>query len=183
MKHLSAWINRFSTGWMTLAGLLIFILFMALVMPRQAGSAEPSDQEVGSPDLSFFYTPAELYKMAEAYGEQGRADYIKARFTFDLLWPLVYTLFLSTAISWLFRRAALSEGPWGWANLAPILGLLFDYAENISTSLVMYRFPAATPVFATLAPFITAIKWTFVAASFIFLIIGIIAAVWKSIRS
>ena len=123
-----------------------------------------------------------LKKMAEAYGEQGRAAYIRARFTFDLIWPLVYGFFLVTAISWVFARGFPPESRWRWANLAPILGMLFDYLENISTSLVMFRYPATTPIVAWLAPFFTTVKWIFVNGSFVLLVIGVVAALWRSVQ-
>ncbi len=182
LKRFSTWLYKVSTGWVALAGLIVFLLFTAFVLPAQTAGADIISKEVGSPDMSFFYTSDDLYRMAETYGEQGRAAYIRARFTFDLIWPLVYTLFLSTAVSWTFKRALISESRWCWANLAPISGMAFDYAENISTALVMYRYPTTTLMVATIAPFLTAIKWIFVAGSFVLVIIGITAVIWQSIR-
>lgn len=177
LKRLSGRLYYISTGWVALAGLIIFLLFTAFILPTQAASANPISENVGSPDMSIFYTRGDLYKMADAYGEQGRAVYIRARFTFDFIWPLVYTLFLSTAVSWTYKRAFISESRWRWLNLVPILGMAFDYAENISTSLVMCRYPASTDILAALAPVFTAVKWLLVAGSFILLTIGIIAVI------
>jgi hypothetical protein len=152
------------------------------VLPQQACKAA---QEIGgadSPDTSFFYAPADLYRMAEAYGEPGRQAYIRARFTFDLVWPLVYTLFLATAISWLFGRAFAPDSRWQRANLAPLLGALCDVLENLSTSLVMLRYPAQTAVADLLAPVSTALKWGFLGASFLLLFAGIVATIWRWIK-
>jgi hypothetical protein len=149
------------------------------------GTARPfhkGGQETGSahsPDTSLFYSAGDLYRMAEAYGEQGRQAYVKARFTFDLVWPLVYTLFLAAAISWVFGRAFASDSRWQRANLAPLLGALFDYLENLSTSLVMLRYPAQTPVLDALASVFTASKWGFLGASFVLLFGGIVVAAWR----
>ncbi|NBD35726.1 MAG: hypothetical protein GVY30_06970, partial [Chloroflexi bacterium] len=96
-KRISVWLRNISTGWIALAALAIFLLFTALVLPRQAAQSEAETGEAGSPDTSLFYAPDELYRLAEAYGPSGRAAYIRARFTFDVIWPLVYTAFLSTA--------------------------------------------------------------------------------------
>lgn len=182
MRKLSNWLYQVSTGWVALIGLVIFLLFTALVLPGQSAQAEMVSGEVGSPDMSFFYSPQELYEMAEAYGEQGRADYIRARFTFDLIWPLVYGLFLCSAISWVFARGFSPDSRWRWANLTPILGMLFDYLENISTSLVMWRYPDATPLIAWLAPLFTAVKWAFVSGSFVLLLLGVVIIIWRAIR-
>ncbi|UCC86448.1 MAG: hypothetical protein JSV81_16575 [Anaerolineales bacterium] len=181
-KRISGWLRRLSTGWMTLAALLIFLLFSILVLPQQATRAEQATGSPDSPDTSFFYSASDLYRMAEAYGQQGRQAYVRARFTFDLVWPLVYTLFLATAISWILGRTFGPDSPWQRANLAPLLGALFDYLENLSTSLVMLRYPAQTAVVDRLAPLFTALKWSLIGASFALLFGGIGAAIWRWIK-
>ncbi len=178
-RQLSDWLRRVSSGWVALAALVVFLLFSALVLPRQASQAEQDSGDAGSPDMSFYYSTGDLYQMAEAYGEEGRGAYIRARFTFDLIWPLVYTAFLATALSWLYGRAFPLGSRWQRANLAPVLGALFDYLENISTSLVMLRYPAQTPLVDVLAPAFTALKWVFVGGSFVLLLGGIVIAAWQ----
>lgn len=180
-RRISAWLSRVSTGWVALAALVVFLLFVALVLPRQAGQAARETGSAGSPDTSFLYTPAELYRMAEAYGESGRRAYIRARFTFDLAWPLVYTLFLATAISWVFGRAFPPQSRWQRANLAPLLGATLDYLENVSTSLVVLRYPARTAVADLLAPVFTALKWALIGSSFFLLLVGVVVVAWRRI--
>ena len=182
-KRFSDWLHRVSRGWVALSAMLIFLLFSALVLPQQATKAEQDTGSSDSPDTSFFYTPGDLYRMAEAYGEQGRQAYIRARFTFDLVWPLVYTLFLTTSISWVFGRAFAPDSRWQRANLMPILGALFDYLENLSTSLVMLRYPEQTAVVDALAPVFTALKWLFLGASFLLLFAGMAIAAWRWMAS
>jgi hypothetical protein len=182
-NRLSNWLHRISTGWVTLAALLIFLLFSALVLPRQAATSEQETGAADSPDMSLIYTPSDLYQMAELYGEQGRAAYIRARFTFDLVWPLVYTLFLSTALSLLYARGFATDSRWQRANLAPVLGALLDYLENLSTSVVMWRYPAPTAVIGVLAPVFTLLKWAFVGGSFVLLLIGLAAIAWRWLRN
>jgi hypothetical protein len=179
MNNISEWIHRISTGRVTLLMLVIFLLFGALVLPAQSALAEETSGGAGSPDTSFIYSAADLYQMAESYGEAGRAAYIRARFTFDLVFPLVYTAFLVTAISWLSRRGFPAGSRWQLANLAPILGAIFDYLENIAAALVMSRYPALTPVVDALAPVFTLVKWIFVGGSFALLLIGLAAAIFR----
>jgi hypothetical protein len=183
LKRLSSWLCHISTPWVALAALVVFLLFSILVLPRQSASADRVAGEVGSPDMSFYYSVDDLYRMAEAYGEQGRSAYVRARFTFDLIWPLVYTFFLVTAIGWVYGRAFPPDSRWQWANLAPVLGALFDYLENLSTSIVMLRYPSPTAVVDNLAPLFTMLKWIFVGGSFALLFVGIPAAVWRYARA
>ncbi len=183
MKNFSDWLHRFSTGQMALIALAVFILFMAFVMPGQAAQANKIGAQAGSPDMSFFYSANDLYRMAEAYGPQGRQAYIRARFTFDVIWPLVYAFFLVTSVSWLFRKAFGPASPWQVANLVPVLGAGFDYLENIATSLVMARYPATTPLVDMLASLLTIIKWTLVNGSFVLLLLGAALALWNGLKN
>ena len=180
VESISRSLHRSSSGWLSLIAFVIFVLFTALVLPAQAAEADANSGGAGSPDTSFFYSPSDLYRYAEAYGESGRQAYVRARFTFDLVWPLVYTFFLVTSISWVFRLAFPAQSLWQRANLAPLLGLIFDYLENLSTSLVMLRYPQTTPIVDVLAPVFTGLKWVFVTGSFVLLLVGGIAAlrVW-----
>ncbi|HOT93193.1 MAG TPA: hypothetical protein PLJ78_14855 [Anaerolineae bacterium] len=179
LHRLSSILHRWATGRVALLATVIFVLFTSLVLPRQAAEAEITSGGAGSPDTSFWYTPNDLYQMAESYGLAGRQAYLKARWTFDLVWPVVYTIFLSLTISWVFQRAFASENYWQLANLIPVAGMLFDYLENSVTSLVMARYPALTPGIAHLAPLFTLTKWVFVNGSFVLLLIGIVVALWR----
>jgi hypothetical protein len=181
MTGLYDWLYKASSGWAALISLGIFVAFTALVLPDQAKSASEVSGDARTPDLSFFYTPNELLEMAESYGEDGRDAYIKARFTFDLAWPVVYILFLATSISWVFQRA-FTPGSRLWKlNVVPLIGALFDYLENISTSLVMFRYPQRIPGIELLASAFTPLKWIFVSGAFVLLLVGIVVAVRKGV--
>ena len=178
----SNWLLKISTGPITLACLAIFLIFSVLVQPDQAAQAEIYSAEVGSPDTSLYYTASDLNRMAEAYGSQGRTAYIRARFSFDLIFPLVYTAFLVTAISWLIKRSNLDWRTWGLLNLLPVMGMLFDFLENISTSIVMARYPQSTVVVGHLAGVFTLFKWLFIGASFLVLLFAGVIVIWSSIK-
>jgi hypothetical protein len=173
----SDWLYKVSTGWVTLSAVIVFFLFSALVLPGQSSSASV-DPAIGSPDLSIYYSAGDLLRMAEAYGEQGREEYIRARFTFDLVWPLVYTFFLVTTISWIYNQLGAGDKNWRAINLLPVLGMLGDYLENIATSLVMWQYPKSLPLVPWLAGTITTLKWLLIAGSFISLVVGVILLIW-----
>ena len=180
MKRLSTFLARISNGWVALTALIIFGLFIALVLPRQSAQAQAGAARVESPDMSFLYSADDLYRMADAYGEAGRADYIRVRFTFDLIWPLVYVFFLGTGISWVNRKAFPPDSRWRLTNLAPLVSGLFDYLENLCASLVMLRYPAHTALADTLAPIFTLAKWVILSGSFALLLVGIVLALLRS---
>jgi hypothetical protein len=172
MKALSNYFYRVSSARNLVISLIVFVAFSILVLPEQSTDSATYASNVGSPDLSFFYSPEDLYRMAEAYGVEGREEYIKARFTFDLIWPVVYTAFLTMFISWLFGRSIPTYSGFRTVNLIPIFGMLFDYLENISTSIVMWRFPEKMIAIAVIAPVFTLLKWILISIAFLLLVVG-----------
>jgi len=182
MKTLSKWLYRVSSGWVALAGLIIFLAFIGLVLPDQAAQAEVYSGDLGSPDSSIFYTADQLAAFAEAYGPQGREAYIQARWTFDVAWPLVYTLFLTTSISWLLKKSGNHTSRLALINLLPVFGMALDFMENTAASIVMARFPRNTPILAHLSGVFTAFKWILIALGFAALILAIFLMLGKLIK-
>ncbi len=117
--------------------------------------------------------------MAEEFGAEGRAAYVRARFSFDIIWPLVYTFFLLTATSWAVRKAFPPDSRWRQLNLAPLPALVFDYLENVSAALVMARYPRTTAVFDWLAPAATALKWSTLSLAFLVMLATLLLAFYS----
>ena len=171
MSRFSSWLVRRTPGWLALLATVAFLLFTAAVLPQQSARAEQAGGGASSPDTSFFYSPADLVAMADAYGPEGRRAYVQARYTFDVVWPVVYGVFLVSSISWLSRRGFPSGSRWQRGNLVPLAAVLFDILENLTTSIVMLRFPEPAPIPAMLAPWFTAIKWILVGGSLVLLLV------------
>jgi hypothetical protein len=180
---LSRWLERISKGWVTILAVVIFFVFTPLVLPGQAARFEEVAGGGPSPDQSFIYAPSDLYEMAEAFGPDGRAAYVRARWTFDVVWPIVYTFALVTAIGWMAKRAFPEGSKARLLNLVPVLGLLFDYLENICASIVMARYPAQTPVIDLLTTIFTPVKWVFVVGSFMVLAAVAVAWIARGVRN
>ena len=180
-KRVSDGLHTISPGWVTLTATLVFVVFMILVLPYMASLSEAQTGSQESPDTSFFYTDEDLYRMAQEYGEAGRQAYVRVRWSFDVIWPLVYCIFLATGISWLTRRAMPSGSKWQRANLVPLLAAFFDFLENLFASVVMSRYPNPTIILAALTPWMTVIKWILVGASVVLLLAFGLLLVWRSI--
>jgi len=155
LKKISQVLSKFSKPGIILVALAVFIVFSAVALPHQYAAAEAYSGGLGSPNLSLFYTSADLYRMAEQYGPAGRAAYVRARFSFDLIFPIIYTLFPVTAISRFLEMLSPKLSRWQMLNLAPIIGMLLDFLENITASVVISRYPAPSPFSACLAPVFT----------------------------
>lgn len=181
-RGITSWLEEKSTGKLTIVGLVLFVLFSVLFLPVQSQQAESYSQGMGSPDTSLFYTPADLYEMANAYGEEGRIAYINARFSFDIAFPILYTFFLTTAISWFAKRVLAQQSGLHSGNVLPLYAFVFDFLENISTSMVFKNFPEQSRFWASLAPFCTLVKWIYVAASFVLLLGLVIGYIIQRVR-
>jgi len=166
-RGLSSWLYRVSTGWVVLGAIAVFVVFSATVLPMAASDAEQYANGAASPDTSFWYSADDLRQAAGEFGSDGRDAYVQARFTFDLVWPLVYGAFLATALSWLLARGLSASSPWRRLNLLPVVVVLLDYAENVCTAVTIGRYPAETAVLPYLAPFFTASKWLLITVSFL----------------
>ncbi|MBA4384438.1 MAG: hypothetical protein C0410_06855 [Anaerolinea sp.] len=182
MKKLSAFFYRVSSGWVALIGLLVFVIFSVLVLPVESARVDAYSQGLGSPDTSFIYDSKMLLQMAEAYGEEGRSAFLTARWGFDLAFPLIFTFFFITSISFLFKKGLGGSSNLLLINLVPLLGLFFDLAENTATSVVMAAYPLVGTWGQFLAPVFTPIKWIFVTICMLLLFIGLLLWLTKRIK-
>lgn len=183
IQKTSEWFyQKIRLGWL-LFSTVLFILFLVFVLPAQADQAQTYSAQTGSPDTSFFYSRQQLFDMAEDYGEAGRQAYVQARFSFDLIFPLVYTFFLITSISWLLRRSAQKQSIDRRVNLLPAGALILDVLENICAAAVMAAYPTRLPVFAWLATVFTPLKWLMVGINFLLLLVIFILFVHSRIKS
>lgn len=185
VDRVAAGLARGVRGWMAVAAVVLFAVFTATALPAQAEAGAFYTDRYAAPDTSLWYSPDDLYAAAEAWGSDGRAAYVRARVTFDVIWPLVYGAFLLTTLAWVWARGTAPGTRWRWVALLPVVAVALDYAENICAAMVMARYPARTPVLAELAPLFTTGKWLALSASFMLLGIGVIVALvarWRGWR-
>ncbi|MGV8026992.1 MAG: hypothetical protein AB2L18_10585 [Anaerolineaceae bacterium] len=171
LQNKSEQVIKFSKKSVAIVGFIFFLAFSILFLPGQTKLTETYSAGLGSPDTFLFYTPADLYHMAETYGAAGRIAYIKARLTFDIAFPILYTFFLVTSISWFESRVLERGNEFRTANMLPFFAMLFDLLENACTAFVFSSYPTYIPFISMLAPFFTMLKWICVGSSFLFLII------------
>ena len=125
-------------GWLALGAVVLFAWFTAVVLPAQAEAGAFYTVRYAAPDTSVWYFPDDLYAAAEAWGRDGRAAYVHARVTFDVIWPMVYGTFLLTTLAWSTVFVGIPAiivglllGPYGWAKAlrARMAGVAHDRPE------------------------------------------------------
>jgi hypothetical protein len=155
---------------------VFYILFPAVILPAAEAQIKAYSGGVGPIDLKFTYTPAEVFQMVEAYGEQGRAFYRTVELTGDILYPIAYTLFFGTLLTAVLRRAFPQNTMVQRLPLLAVLGFLFDMAENVGIVTMLSQFPTQSETVAQLTSIFTTLKWVTFGAMILTLLTGLI--VW-----
>jgi hypothetical protein len=174
--RVSAFLNKITNGWTFLLSAVIFLLFLIFILPWMAERTSSFAGDAGSIDTKFFYTGPEIYRIAEAYGEDGRKSYALARVTFDLVFPLAYTFFLAVSMTFTFRYLFSSSSTWQRAPLFAIGTMLFDFLENIAIVIIMLTFPARILWLGWLTAVLTMLKWVLMTITLGLFFIGIFGA-------
>lgn len=182
IERLSNVLHRYAKGWLVLVLFLLDGAFMGFVMPIIGALMKGDSGGPGPLDLQFFYTPAKAYEMVASYGEYGRAFYRSVELTADILYPIVYTLFFSLLISWLFQRGFPAGSTMQRLNVVPFGGWLFDLLENLGIVAMLSIFPSTPAALAWLTALFTAVKWLFAGASILLVLVGLVMALKNGFR-
>jgi hypothetical protein len=159
--------------------LIIFAVFTATVLPDEAirGVEAGLTQSI---DTSILYSVEDLYSIISGYSREVRLAYIYQRFTFDLIWPLVYGLFIVVSNAYLLIKIKIKR----LNNLIyfPLAAVGLDFLENISVSILMFIYPFRINALAVLASIFTTLKWFTLSYSFIQIIILLVVLVIIKIK-
>lgn len=144
--------------------LLLVAIFNVVIMPNLAG-----DQQAVPIDLQFAYSPERAYELVNSYSEETRYNYMIGEMTMDVLYPVVYTLFLSLTLLLLFPKNQKLA-------LIPYVIFVADMLENTGIVTMLYNFPKELYTVAMLTSVFSTIKWSVVAIALLLLIVGLVKA-------
>lgn len=183
LAKLSNTLQRYARGWIIMLLFLLDAAFMGFIMPRAGASMKGGSGELGPLDLQLFYTPTKAYQMVASYGEAGRAFYRITELTLDIIYPIVYTLFFSLLITWLFRKGFPVGSRMQRLNVVPFGAWLFDLLENLGIVGMLSVFPSTPALLAWVTALFTLVKWLFAGASMVLVVIGLVRLVRLKINS
>jgi hypothetical protein len=95
---------------------------------------------------------------------------------------LIYTFFLTSGISWLFKHLPEKNNSFKRLNLLPLGAMLLDFLENINAAGAIGAYPSARPILACLAAIATPLKWLLVGASFLSLLAAVIMRILALVK-
>jgi len=176
LNNLSATLRKYASGWLVLVFFAGEAFFNAVVLPRRQATIEAGSGGTGPIDLQFFYTPEKVYGMVASYSEEVRASYRLFELTGDIIYPIVYTLFFSLFITWLFQRGFASNSRMQTLNVVPFGGWLFDLLENLGIVTMLSIHPSTPAALAWISAIFTLVKWLFAGATIILILIGLAMA-------
>jgi len=182
LTKLSNTLKKYANGWLVLGLLAVWIIFNAVIMPGQQKKFEADAGGAGPIDLQFFYTPEKVYGMIASYSPEVRAGYRIFELTGDILYPIVYTLFLSLAITWSFQRGFASDSKMHKYNVVPFGAWLFDLFENLGIVTMLSVFPSTPALLAWASTIFTTVKWLFVVPSALLLLFGLVKAAMNGFK-
>ena len=183
LNTISQKLHGWTTGWRVLFLFLLNIVMTGYIMPvATAILALAANNSVLPLDLLFFYTPAEAFAMLEKYGPAGRALYMKIELTVDLLYPIIYTLFLGLLISWLFQRAFPPQNKMQKWNVAPLGAWFFDLLENVGILTMLAMYPSQPALLAWIIMLFGLLKWALVFLCIVLVLVGLVKAAMNRFR-
>lgn len=124
-------------------------------------------------ELGFFYTPNDIYNLAQNYGEVGRSIYITCALTIDILVPLATSAFLTILVIYLGKK--LNKHNDNKIIILGILACLSDWIENILLIITLKLYPQEYPLLVTSASIMTTIKYILM----IYFVIVLIYRIYK----
>ncbi len=174
LNKLSNRLQRWAKGWLVFILFLLDAAFVGFILPIAEALMKGDAGGPGPIDLQFFYTPTKVYGMIEAYGEYTRVFYRNFELTMDILYPIVYTLFFSLLITWLFTRGFPENSRMQKLNLIPFGTWVFDLLENIGIVSMISIYPSTPAALAWVTTIFTMAKWTFAGLSLMLVLVGLI---------
>lgn len=160
---------------------LILVLFMAIGLPLFANYSNHVLGSTKTPDTSFIHSSKNLYEIARRYCIYVRSAYIDLRWTFDVVWPLLYT---SVLVLWTVKLSdfIFKKNRFKYLYLLPLISMGFDFMENVGASIVMYRYPKKTLFIDSMTPIMTLLKWVTVVGSLTVVICLMVLALKKRLK-
>lgn len=145
--------------------IVLFLVFLIGVLPWMNYMNYYYSSLSVSFDSNFGYTLSNYYYIRESLGSSGRQYYIIERFTFDLMWPLVYGAFL-------FLMATQINSK----NLKNVVfymigfSVIFDFLENIAAVVFVLCYPDSCNLLIYILMVFTILKWALLIVSAILLV-------------
>lgn len=150
-----------ASTWKYLLPLFVMLCgFYAIIFPYyQSQLSVIAGEEVKPLDVRFTYTLEEVTRDFGKLGEAGRNVYKVVVGRVDMIFPVVYGLFLMLLLVNLLKKTTKPGSRLMLIALLPALVMLFDYLENLNTLRLLENYPDLLPQAVARGEQMTRIKW------------------------
>lgn len=167
---------------LTTLRLFLVFLILTIIVVMAMGNITPQILALsgGAPilDIRPGYTFAEVEQLFTVLGEQGRQLYTTLQ-VLDLIFPLAYGMTLTLALTGVITRLFPEGHTMEKAVSLPILGMIFDYLENITIATLIASYPNLSPLAVSIASIFTQLKWSFIILACVLLVLLAVLALIK----
>lgn len=129
-------------------------------------------------DSKLSYDSDEVYALFRKFDRPSRQLYAWTEITVDMIFPIIYSLFLSLLMIWFFQKSFKYE-KYGSLAMLPFIAMLFDYCENVLIAAMLFDYQREHFAVARVASLATKLKWSF----FLLSLLAILFGIWLVIRS
>ena len=158
----------------------IFILFALLVFFNLVlfpGILSSGTHNLVTHDQLFWYTPQRAYEIMDAYPPEFLRFAVIGYFMVDMIYPLLYGSIIWFLLIITFQRAYSKNSFADRVVFFPWAGVICDYLENISLSIIYLQYPKELTAIAWMATTFTALKWIFIGIGLLLVCIGAVKLV------
>lgn len=173
LTKLSDSLARIAKPWLIVLSFLVMSAMMGYFLPGAQAQLEANGS--GPIDLMPFPSPEAVLHAVESLGQAGRAFYLFVETTYDIVYPISYTLFYGLVITVLINQVASQGSRFRRLNLLPLVAFVFDMLENIGIVTLLASYPAQSAAVASYVSVVNGVKWLFAYAS-ILALFGSLAA-------
>lgn len=173
-KKISDKFHGWAKGWLVIVLLLLDMFFGGFIMPLIGGMMQGGQGGIQPLDLMMFQTPDKLFEMLSKIGDL--AFYRNVELTVDILYPIIYIFAFGLLISWLFQRGFAPNSAMRKLNIMPLGAWFFDLLENLVIVSLVSVHPAQPLALGWLLFLFSSLKWVFVFASVLLIVIGLAMA-------
>ena len=156
-------------GWHIVAFLGGLVAYVGITLPvlqsRPGGDIVALDAQV-------FYTPTQAFETIASYGDAA-GFWALMYLSWDIITPILYSLFFASLITWLFQRGFKPDSSMRKLNVVPIAAGLFDIFENICIAILLVAYPSEPATIAGAATICTVMKVFLLGGSILLVLFGL----------
>jgi len=157
-----------------------YVFAFMVILPQMSFIVEQASQLTITPDSDLFYNFDRLMYIRRLYNKAGIEAYVMTRFTYDLLWPIIYTFFTVSTLGY-FGQYMERTKVLSLVYALPIGAVVFDVFENSFCSIF---FMEMGPHFlGYLAVLFSGLKWLMVFGMMVAQCVLLILYVIKKIKT